>query len=134
MCRSAFYCKSHWVCLPCQLSFKREGNWRLESPDQAVATVFRCSNCREPLEIVGRDFRVPKRRDQEAWETLRTLIANDYRAFSRCCMGPGPYPRRLRDVPDFLESRREKSPGEQLAERFLTRSAKRSQSLGRYFR
>ena len=64
------------------------------------------------MTMIGTAFRAPKQSNLEQWQKVRLLVEAGF-LFHR---HSGPKPRRLKDVPDFLEAQRlaRRSPGERL--------------------
>jgi|KBSSwiStaDraftv2_1062776.scaffolds.fasta_scaffold939240_2 hypothetical protein len=113
MCRYAFHkYKDHFACFHCRKTFKqwlwkerKEVSWqpvRRYEPDQREVP---CPECAQPMANMGLDFRAPKKTDVEAWEVLALLYEQGH-AFRGCGCDAGGYipPKRLRDIPAFLEA------------------------------
>ncbi|WP_216902980.1 hypothetical protein [Nocardia alni] len=88
MCRYGLYgpYKSHYVCLPCRLSFK-----------YSSATPH-CPRCRREMINVGRDFAAPRRSDRSGWKALAAVLESGLRFHSCGCGGPGYRPRTRSEV------------------------------------
>jgi len=81
------------ACFACQKSWKRAGD-----------TAHACPECGSPLALMGRTFRVPKKRDGEQWEKLRRLWEAGFRFWSyRSFPEAEPYPDSLREVDEWIK-------------------------------
>jgi hypothetical protein len=70
---------------------------------------------------LGLDFKAPPKDDRESWRILEILHENRF-AFHGCGCSVGfTPPRRLRDVPAWLDEHRELSEGESLLKKFAAR-------------
>ncbi|WP_455353184.1 deoxyxylulose-5-phosphate synthase [Streptomyces sp. SYSU K217416] len=87
--------KSHFVCLPCRASFKKE-------PDYARVRQNLCPQCGGLLINAGSAFAAPKRRDSAAWSALSAVLGAGLRFRQGCCGGPGYRPRTPREVRERL--------------------------------
>ena len=130
MCRYAFHLyKEPFACFDCRKSFKQRSRWELpegERPAPGAPRVVLCPQCREPMADMGQDFEPPRRDDVEQWEKVRLLVENGFTFHSCGCCGPGDYPAVLRDVREYIASRRGLSEGEALLRRIAGRTARRS--------
>jgi hypothetical protein len=119
MCRYGFHVyKRHMACFSCRVAVKdRE----------------RCPHCGQPLVDMGLDFKAPKKTDIKQWRKLELLHLNDIHFYSCGCGGPGYRPRRLNQVPAFLQAEAEaclpyRSEGEQLLAKFTPRKPERKRT------
>jgi hypothetical protein len=95
-----------WACFHCRKSFKKPSIKTLEA--------YVCPDCKQPMTMTGTAFRAPKMDDLEQWEKAELLLKNGFSFYPNA----GARPKRLADLPEFLASKRELSPGQQLLERF----------------
>lgn len=105
MCRYAMSgpYKEHFACFSCRKMFRRPESHELACPPAAEsAPVARCPECREPMVNLGKDFKTPKRSRVEVWQVVEQLYRRGYTFHSCGCSGPGPRPRRLRELDAFL--------------------------------
>ncbi|MFI6088194.1 zf-TFIIB domain-containing protein [Streptomyces sp. NPDC051218] len=86
---------SHFVCLPCRASFKKEA-------DYSRVRVDNCPQCGGQLLNAGSALAVPKRRDRAAWRALSAVLLAGLRFRQGCCGGPGYRPRTPREVRERL--------------------------------
>lgn len=90
--RGPDYCIAH-ACFACRKSWKRNG-------DMAHA----CPECRRPLALMGRTFRVPRKPDEAQWEKVRRLWEAGFRFWSyRSFAKAEPYPDDLREVDAWIK-------------------------------
>lgn len=62
-----------------------------------------CPDCGQPIDLMGRSFKAPKKSDREQWEKIRRLWEAGFRFHSyRSDPEAEPLPKRLRDVDDFI--------------------------------
>jgi hypothetical protein len=67
---------------------------------------------------MGLDFKAPRKDDREAWQIMEALHKHGF-DFNNCGCGAGFVPpRRLREIPAWLDEHRRLSEGEALAKRF----------------
>lgn len=94
--RGPDYLVAH-ACFDCRKSWKIE----LREDHQAV-----CPECGGVLHEMGRNFKAPKKRDDEQWKKVRALWSAGVR-FWGYNVGEPP-PQRLSEVEDYLRSRRQR--------------------------
>jgi DNA-directed RNA polymerase subunit RPC12/RpoP len=83
MCRysvSRHTYRTHYVCIPCRVSFKAVGS-------------SRCPHCGGDMINAGKDLRVPRKGDKTGWRTLVALLEQGIGFHSCGCCGPGYRPR-----------------------------------------
>lgn len=129
MCRYGFtYYRDHFACFRCRKAFKHwqyeNLGWgfprseRLRRPARAIA----CPDCSRPMTEMGLDFRAPRKGDRESWQIAEILAANGFTFHGcGCYVGYSP-PQLLREVPAWLEQRRQPQEGERLAAQFAARA------------
>ena len=132
MCRYGFHnYRDHFACFRCRKAFKplqREGREQRVEIGQArplrVPRELVCPDCSHPMVDMGLDFKAPPRSDREMWQILEILHTHGFH-FGGCgCGGVGFVPpRRLFEVPAWLDQHRRLSPGEALSRKFATREA-----------
>lgn len=71
---------------------------------------------------MGLDFKAPVKSNAEAWQVLRVLAANGVTFHGCGCFVGFKPPRKLRDVPEWLERHLQKSESERLLSRFESRT------------
>ncbi len=100
MCRYAttLY-RQHYACLPCRKAWK--GPWPA-GVDQPT-----CSACGEVATTMGRDFKPPKRRNEQQWRKLELLVSEGI-TFDSCGCGrrADPPPRTLAQARRAQQQRR----------------------------
>jgi hypothetical protein len=80
------------ACFDCRKSWKRSGE-----------VVHPCPECRRPLAMMGRTFRVPARRKVDQWDKVQRLWDAGFRFWSyRSFPDAERYPEDLRDVEEFI--------------------------------
>jgi hypothetical protein len=129
MCRYAWHnYRDHFACFDCRKAFKY---WQWEETDESmfnrqqrlkhVPREIVCPDCSKPMADMGLDFKAPPKRNTEAWEILRILYEHGF-TFHGCGCDVGVYPpRKLRDVPAWLERQRRRDEGEKLLHKFAER-------------
>lgn len=88
--------RSHFVCVPCRVSWKKHGNGVRGDV---------CPRCGGPLVAAGLQLAVPPRRDTAGWRALAAVLAAGLRfdPTCMCCLdGPGYRPRTPREVRERL--------------------------------
>lgn len=91
MCRySEHPCMSHYACLPCRHTAKH--------PLEAAESGPHCPLCRAPMTNLGRDFKAPRRADNNQWRKVALLVEAGITFDSCGCTGPGYRPRTLADA------------------------------------
>lgn len=112
MCRYTMYgpYKQHYACFSCRKMFRKE-----RFNDNVIEHL--CPQCRQPMENMGLDFKAPPNKDSEQWRVVKLLASHNIRYHSCGCSGPGYRPRRLKEVPGFLQSSTSLSPGQLLLKR-----------------
>jgi hypothetical protein len=95
-----------WACFHCRKSFKK--------PYSSTLDFYVCPDCKQPMTMMGTAFRAPKIGDLEQWKKAEELVKNGFFFYPNA----GARPKRLADLPKFLASKRQLSPGQQLLERF----------------
>ena len=110
-----------WACFDCHKTFKKpEPILELEA--------YLCPDCKQPMTMMGKAFRSPKKENLEQWKKAEILVKNGF-LFHR---NAGARPKRLKDVPEFLARMKFRSPGEKLLEQFAQPAKPtRSQDQGR---
>lgn len=87
---------SHFVCLPCRVSYKKTAGYGRRLRDV-------CPRCGGQLLSAGSALAVPPRRDRAAWRALAAVLTAGLRFRQDCCgCGPGYRPRTPREVRDLL--------------------------------
>jgi len=115
MCFFAGICSAHYVCFDCRKVFRLrqdQQNRELRAPSSHF-----CPQCRTSMTNIGPYFKAPRHNDLRQWTKVRVLAERGvlYHPPSCCTWdGPGPRPRLLREVPEFLAPGR-KSVQEELA-------------------
>lgn len=118
MCRYAMYgpYKRKFACFACRKMFRQTDESRMaQKPrlDEQGQRIALCPQCGARMHNMGLDFCVPKQSDLEQWKKVEKLFDAGI-IFSSCgCGGPGPRPRRLKEVDDFLRQREEERAEEQ---------------------
>ena len=125
MCRYAFHdYKEPFACFDCRKVFKQTTRWGLpesERPLPGERRLIVCPQCGQPMADMGKDFHAPRSRNVKQWEKVRALYSAGF-SFDSCgCCGPGARPKTLREVTDFVKSRRPLSDGEELLRKIATR-------------
>jgi hypothetical protein len=82
------------ACFDCRKSWKRPGEQE-----------HLCPECKTPLAMMGRTFRVPPRSKLDQWEKVRRLWDAGFR-FWNTSTNAEPYPADLRDVDGFIRRNR----------------------------
>jgi hypothetical protein len=109
-----------WACFRCRKVFKKPGVTTLEA--------YVCPDCKQPMTMTGTAFRAPKMDDLEQWKKAEELVKNGFFFYPNA----GARPKRLADLPEFLATKRQLSPGQQLLERFSqTSKPTRARDQGR---
>lgn len=130
MCRYAWHnYRDHFACFQCRKAFKYwqwedcdESQWKVRARLEHVPRKIVCPDCTRPMVDMGLDFKAPPKDDREAWQILETLHEHGF-AFHGCGCDAGGFvpPRRLSEVPAWLERHRRLTEGEALAKRFAAR-------------
>jgi DNA-directed RNA polymerase subunit RPC12/RpoP len=84
------YLAAH-ACFNCRKSFKL-----------SCETNHICPECSEPIYLMGRSFKAPKRNDDEQWRKVQKLYALGFR-FHRYGGDYLPLPERFREIDRFVE-------------------------------
>ena len=131
MCRYAWHnYRDHFACFHCRKAFKYwqwedcdESQWKMRARLEHVPREIVCPDCSRPMVDMGLDFKAPTKDDREAWQILEALHQYGF-AFHGCGCDAGGFvpPRRLREVPAWLEEHRHRSEGESLAKRFAAKA------------
>lgn len=77
-----------YACIPC----------RHVAQFDPLAGSPRCPKCREPLTLMGRDFKAPRKGDDSAWRAVASVIASGQNYDSCGCTGPGYRPATAAQV------------------------------------
>ncbi len=110
-----------WACFHCRKTFKKPQT----APELET---YPCPDCKQPMTMMGKAFRPPKKENLEQWKKAEILVKNGF-LFHK---NGGARPKRLADLPEFLARMKIRSPGEKLLEQFLQPSKpSRSQDQGR---
>ena len=121
MCRYAESTyKEPFACFYCRKVFKQTSRWELPSHQQLKPGETRmvpCPQCGAFMADMGHDSKAPKLGDVKQWEKVRILYENGFNFYSCGCCGPGMRPRELKEVHEFIESKRSKSEGELLLQK-----------------
>lgn len=130
MCRYAWHnYRDHFACFRCRKAFKY-WQWEHGSNDPPktgpklgrVRREVVCPDCARPMADMGLDFKAPPQADRRMWQVLETLYENGFTfANCGCSVGFTP-PRKLRDVPTWIEEHRGRSKGESLLKKFAARA------------
>jgi DNA-directed RNA polymerase subunit RPC12/RpoP len=81
-----------YACFKCRLTFKRD-------PDLKE---HKCPQCSNEMEIMGRAFTAPKKKDTEQWEKLEYLVENGFSFHHYNDERYGPYPKTLKEAHEFV--------------------------------
>lgn len=129
MCRYAWhYYRDHFACFACRKAFKIR-QWEEGEPGPRKARVrprhvprpVTCPDCARPMIDMGLDFKAPPKEDRRAWQILDILQQHGFTFHGcGCSVGFTP-PRRLSEVPAWLERNRRPSPGAALLRKFAAR-------------
>lgn len=66
------------------------------------------------MKNMGLDFKAPKQREAKQWLKVEILLKHGI-AYQSCgCGGPGPRPRRLREVASFLKQNRRRTEADKI--------------------
>jgi len=129
MCRYAQHpYKQHYACFQCRKVFRIPGtDGAFDSPayTDLLKRKVKCPDCRNPMALMGRDFKAPRESARKQWEKVQQLrnagIAFEYGS------APVYRPAKLREVAPFIERiEMMKSEGRQLAHRFKKRSTRKA--------
>jgi DNA-directed RNA polymerase subunit RPC12/RpoP len=96
-----------WACFDCRKTFKMPQSM----PD---LDLYVCPDCKQPMSMMGKAFRPPKKENLEQWKKAEILVKNGFLFYKNA----GARPKRLKDLPEFLASMKYRSPGEKLLEQF----------------
>jgi len=101
MCRYAFSgpYRQPYACFSCRKSFHATIEW---DRTKARDVVFSCPECRQPMHSMGLDFKAPCRYDIQQWRKVKLLYKNSF-TYHNCGCGAGRRPKRLSEVPAFLQ-------------------------------
>lgn len=110
-----------YVCFACRKVFKKP--W-----PELSGVAYPCPECTRLLSLMGIAFRAPRRADLSQWRKVEELV----RAGVLFYRNGGPRPRRLNEVPAFLqaEAQAKQNPGERVLGRIgksAQRTSRRSQ-------
>ena len=83
-----------YACFDCRKS------WKIEPREDFQAV---CPQCRGVLHEMGRNFKAPKKRDDEQWKKVLALWSGGVRFWGQNVAEPPP--ERLSEVDDYLRSR-----------------------------
>ena len=124
----------HYVCFECRKQFKqnvfpsretlappkRVGNSKVRGYTvwKKELTPHPCPQCSKEMELIGERFRAPKQSDVEGWEVAWRLHRAGFRFWER----RGRMPTHHKDVPDFLAANQRHSEGEQLLDKWRSRT------------
>lgn len=85
----------HYACFGCRKAFKQP--FSADLPERA------CPQCRQPMTIMGTDFKAPRQDDVRQWQKVAVLARAGIRFFPSSPDGlPGQRPDTLAEVPAFL--------------------------------
>ncbi len=112
MCRYGFYkYKCTYGCFNCQVGFKRrlmsdamteeEMNF-MKVDGKLVEKDFYCPNCRTLMVNLGRDLRLPKKDEDEQWQSVKYLVDNKYNIYSCGCQGIGFVPHKMKEAIELV--------------------------------
>lgn len=97
--------KQHFACFSCRKAFKQPGSEETVVGSEAnQPRPFLCPDCGQLMNIMGRDFEAPPRRDRVGW-IVAELLQSFGVIFEPGICGPGFRPRRLREAIEFLVER-----------------------------
>lgn len=129
MCRYALFgpYKEHYACFSCRKMFRRPSrHGLLYPPPVGQVPVAPCPDCGQPMRDMGRDFKAPKRSDVEQWKKVVLLYTHGYTFHSCGCDGPGPRPKRLKDVAPFLAKQRHREETRERQQRLASAERERN--------
>lgn len=136
MCRYAFHnYRDHFACFVCRKAFKY---WQWEKCDRNafemkqrqkhVPRKIICPDCLNPMTDMGLDFKAPRKSEVESWKILEVLAQNGF-TFQGCGCGVGyKPPRKLKEVPQWLEEHCRKSEGEKALDNINRNTKAKSQN------
>ena len=92
-----------------------------EIEERYLSDVSICPQCGERMAPMGLDFRPPPKRNEEAWDIIRTLYEHGC-AFTGCGCSVGyTPPARKAELPGWLKQHTTQSEGERLLEAIARR-------------
>lgn len=117
MCRYAWHnYRDHFACFDCRKAFKYwqsgecdEQAFRRKQRQRRVPREIVCPDCSKPMTDMGLDFKAPRKTAAKAWKILE-ILAHEGFTFHGCGCDVGfTPPRKLREVPQWLEEHRRES-------------------------
>lgn len=107
MCRYAYYgpYKRKFACFACRKMFRQNDESRMSQKprlDESGIRIAVCPQCGARMQNLGLDFKTPPQNDVEQWKKVEKLFEAGVTFGSCGCSGPGPRPRKLKEVDDFL--------------------------------
>lgn len=93
--------KDHFACFDCQKTFKRKLYINLKKGKENSPA--KCPQCAAPMASMGKDFKSPKKKDDNAWQHLKNLYEVGITYHSCGCSGPGYIPKDHEALIDYFE-------------------------------
>ena len=72
---------------------------------------FCCPECGKPMEIMGRNFRAPRKENKREWKKVELLVQKGFRFFSSGWEERGSYPKTLGELASFLQKEHNRPVG-----------------------
>ena len=103
MCRYGDYgpYKQHYACFGCRKMFRWPQDAHRPPSAWTRNAVVPCPECKQPMHVMGWDFKAPPKADKRQWEKVRLLYAKGIRWSSCGCSGPGHNFRTLRQAREY---------------------------------
>ena len=86
-----------YACFDCHKSFKRA----------VLGDSATCPHCGEEAKEMGRNFRAPKRSDEDEWEKIRILYDGGVRFWGAQSPNLGPFPDTREEALEFVRRNRQ---------------------------
>lgn len=109
MCRNSMNpYKTSYVCVPCRHVAQFHYTYGTDP--------YRCPHCRDSLTFAGSDFHAPRKRDDNGWSAVASVLASGKNYHSCGCTGPGYRPRTKAQVRQDANQRPFPSPNRKRSE------------------
>nr|ARK12873.1 hypothetical protein A6C57_22470 [Fibrella sp. ES10-3-2-2] len=101
-----------YACFNCRKGFKRRLDKDTLPQDRRVNDIVKCPDCGAEMKNLGKDLRLPSRKDIDKWLAIEYLSIHNYNFYTCGCYGLGPIPQNLEAAKAKIELLRPKSEGE----------------------
>ena len=98
--------KLQHACFDCRKSWKIEIPqdifWETYIEKEELQEVHPCPECGATLNVMGKNFRAPKKEKKKEWQLVEELYRNGFRFMENGHHGGSPLPTRLSELQEFL--------------------------------